>query len=206
MHISHRCNSSLWENSDKFIEQDIDIITLSGHKVGAGLGVGVLAHKRSVAVTPMMVGGGQERGFRSGTENVAAISALGVVADEIKSNLIFMDKVRFLRNLFESKIKALYPEIIICSEVTNRLPNTSCIIHPRINGEIMLMYFDMRNISFSLGSACSSGKTEVSHVLLAMGINEDLARCSIRISMGYRNNEDEIYSLIKQWENIENLL
>src|SRR5690606_29723564 len=113
----------------------------------------------------------QEQSFRAGTENVLAVSAFAAAAQAGISRLAEDSSVAALRRRLETGIKTIAPEVVIVAENSPRLPNTSCILMPNVAGDTQVIHFDMAGMAVSSGSACSSGKVEVSHVLLAMGMN-----------------------------------
>jgi cysteine desulfurase len=159
---------------------DADYITLSSHKLGGPQGAGALIVKPGVPFAPQILGGGQERGHRAGTENVAAIAGFGAAA-EIVSN------VSPLRDRFESALKQIASDAIVFGEGAPRLSNTSNFALHGILAETAVMALDLDGVMISSGAACSSGKVKPSHVLAAMGINEDVSRCALRVSFGWNS-------------------
>jgi cysteine desulfurase len=157
-----------------------DYITISSHKLGGPQGAGALIVKPGVPFAPQILGGGQERGHRAGTENVAAIAGFGAAA-EIVSN------VSPLRDRFESALKQIASDVIIFGEGAPRLSNTSNFALPGILAETAVMALDLDGVMISSGAACSSGKVKPSHVLAAMGVNEDISRCALRVSFGWNS-------------------
>lgn len=180
-------------------ELDVDMMTISAHKFGGPQGAAALIVRKSVPLSAHIIGGGQEQSFRAGTENVAAIHGFGVAAE---INSIDDSHTLNLRNLLEKKIKSVTPECKIFGRKMQRLPNTSYITMPNVSSETQLIHFDMDNIAVSAGSACSSGKIEVSHVLRAMEVDENLAKTAIRISLCKYNTEDDINAFISSWQTL----
>ncbi len=195
---------------------NVDMITVSGHKFGAPQGAAALIVKKGVHLSAQITGGGQESGYRAGTENVAAIAgfakALEIVipaqagihsesctGGEMDSRLRGND-VEKLRDHLETQILTLAPEAIIFGKHAPRLLNTSCIALPGMNGETQLINFDLAGIAVSSGSACSSGRVAVSHVLLAMGVEKPLAECAIRVSLGRETTRDDIDRFLAVWK------
>ena len=179
----------------------IDSMTVSAHKFGGCIGVGALIFKKNMNIKSLIMGGGQEKKLRSGTENVAAIAAFEHVAMKIPSLIEQMKSIVSLRNLIEDKICSACSEVKIFGKDSTRLPNTSCITMPHVTNDIQLMYFDLQGISLGKGSACSSGiLDDGSHVLQAMGIIEQERRQAIRISLGYNNSGKDVNKLVKVWE------
>lgn len=162
---------------------DADYITVSSHKLGGPQGAGALIVKPGAPFAPQILGGGQERGHRAGTENVTAIAGFGAAAEaasNISSNL---------RDHFEAALKEIAADAIIFGKDAPRLANTSNFALPNILAETAVMALDLDGVMISSGAACSSGKVKPSHVLAAMGVNEDLARCALRVSFGWNSTE-----------------
>ena len=165
-----------------FEEIELDFLTLSGHKIGAPTGIGALVYNEKINLTPQILGGGQEKGMRAGTENILGIRGFGEAAKFInKSTVNNCSQVKFLRDYFQEEIKILSPESIIFGEKTDRVANTLLIALPKIPGDLALMKLDLESFSVSSGSACSSGKISKSHVVSAMGY-DNLASNSVRFS------------------------
>ena len=178
----------------------IDLATISAHKIGGPKGVGALAILREgLPIAALLKGGGQESGYRAGTENVAAIAGLGAVAS---INLMEWQRISGLRDRLEAKLKEVTPGLTIFSASVPRLPNTSCFAAPGMQAETILMALDLAGISVSSGSACSSGKVARSHVLDAMGIEPELASGAIRVSLGWNSTERDVDIFIEAWEGI----
>jgi cysteine desulfurase len=176
------------------------LMSLSAHKMGGPKGVGALIVDSSLDITPLLLGGGQEKGLRSGTENVAAIVGFGKAAELADAELYH--RIREWSQLREYLEKALrqLPGITIFGEKAERLPNTVFFSVPGIEGETLLMALDKSGIGVSSGSACGSGSHQPSHVLLAMGIAPELAQGAIRISIGAGNTlaqMDELTAVLK---------
>lgn len=174
---------------------NVDLITVSAHKIGGPLGAAALLVKPGVMVQPQIVGGGQELGMRAGTENVPAIVGFGTAIENIQKSA----HTKVLRDRMETVIKSLGPETIIFGEHAERLPNTSCFTMPGVKNETQLIHFDLAGIAVSAGSACSSGKVTVSHVLKAMGADNDIATTSIRVSLGAETTERDMDQFVTAW-------
>ena len=162
-------------------EIELDFLTLSGHKIGAPTGVGALIYNDKIDLKPQILGGGQEKGMRAGTENILGIKGFGEAAKCINAIDNNCSKVKFLRDYFQKIIKNLSPETIIFGEKANRVSNTLLMAHPNISGDLALMKLDLESFSVSSGSACSSGKIAKSHVVSAMGFDK-LELNSVRFS------------------------
>lgn len=172
---------------------DIDYLSLSGHKLHAPKGVGVLYVKRGTPFVPFLAGGHQEDGRRGGTENVASIVGLGK-ACELAGQMMKEEngKVRKLRDRLEEGLLASVPKSMLNGHKTDRLPNTTNISFEFVEGEAILLHMDRYNICASSGSACTSGSLEPSHVLRAMGVPFTAAHGSIRFSLSIYNTEAEV--------------
>jgi len=168
------------------------LMSLSGHKLYGPKGVGALVIDRSVAPEPVIHGGGQEKGLRPGTENVAAIVGFGRAAEIALAEMEPRRRhLLMLRERLEQGLKTI-PAATIFARQAERLPNTVQFGISSMDGEMLLMEFDRRGIAISSGSACASSGREPSHVLLAMGIKPSLARSAIRVSVGAANSEQDI--------------
>ncbi|MEE8417989.1 MAG: IscS subfamily cysteine desulfurase, partial [candidate division Zixibacteria bacterium] len=181
---------------------NIDLLTISGHKIYGPKGVGALFIRKGVELHPLIHGGSQESGRRAGTENLINIIGLGKTSELAAQYLPQMEKVRILRNRLENGIKKLVPEAILNGHKTERLRNTLNMTLPGIRGESLVLALDQRGISISSGSACRSGSPDPSHALLAMSLSEDDAHCAIRISLGLRNTEEQIDFTLSMLEEI----
>lgn len=171
----------------------IDLLSLSGHKLHAPKGVGVIYIRKGVRVTPFIVGGHQERNRRGGTENVASIIGLGRACGLAAAKLSEENtRVKALRDRLESGILAGVPSVRVNGDRGSRLPNTTNISFEYIEGEAILLMLDREGICASSGSACTSGSLEPSHVLRAMGVPFTAAHGSIRFSLSCYNTNAEI--------------
>jgi cysteine desulfurase len=178
-----------------FVQSDADYMTLSAHKLGGPQGTGALIMKDGAPFAPMIAGGGQEMRRRAGTENVAAIAGFGAAAEEISPG----DEaalIRSLRDRFEAELKLSAPDVVIFGANAPRLPNTCNFAIPGLSAETALIALDLDGVQLSSGSACSSGKVSPSHVLLAMGVDETLARCGLRASFGWNSREEDVNAAI----------
>ncbi len=171
----------------------IDLLSLSGHKLHAPKGVGALYVRRGVRFRPYIIGGHQEKGRRAGTENVAGIVALGKAAELAKEHIADENtRVKAMRDRLEKSLIATIPTVRVNGDVESRLPNTLNISFEYIEGESILMLMDMHGICASSGSACTTGSLEPSHVLRAMGIPYTAAHGAIRFSFSRFNKEEEV--------------
>ena len=180
----------------------IDMMTISSHKCGGISGAAALIISPCITLKGMIQGGGQELGFRAGTENIAAIIGLAEAVDSLHLSLDEMPRLEKLRLYLESTLKAIAPNIIIYGEDVARLPNTSYFTMPSVSNNTQLIHFDMDGIMVSSGSACSSGRVASSHVLEAMGVEEPFSSQAIRVSMGRNTSKNEINDFITSWKTL----
>jgi len=174
-------------------KSNIDLLSLSGHKLHAPKGVGVLYVRKGTRIAPFMLGGHQEAGRRAGTENVASIVGLGQACELAGKNIEEENKrVKLMRDKLEKAILKSCPDCRVNGDRENRLPNTTNISFEYIEGEAILLMLDKYGICASSGSACTSGSLEPSHVLRAMGVPFTAAHGSIRFSLSRYNTEKEI--------------
>jgi cysteine desulfurase len=184
-------------------ELGADLMSLSSHKIGGPQGAGALIRRTGLSPEPLIRGGGQERGFRAGTENVAAIAGFGAAAEAALTGLTTEPaRMAVLRDRLEAEIQAITPNVVIFGERAERLPNTSLVAVPGTKAETALIAFDLNGIALSSGSACSSGKVQPSHVLAAMGVESDLARAALRISLGWETTESDLGKLLNAWKKV----
>ncbi len=188
-------------------ELPIDLLSLSGHKLHAPKGVGVLYVRKGTRLAPFMVGGHQESGRRAGTENVPSIIALGKACQLAGENIDNENtRVRKLRDKLEKGILATCPDSMVNGDIENRLPNTTNISFEYIEGEAILLMLNRFGICASSGSACTSGSLEPSHVLRAMGVPFTAAHGSIRFSLSRYSTEDQVDFVIEKTAPIVNRL
>lgn len=176
------------------IEWDVDLLSISGHKIHGPKGVGALYIKKGVSIMPLQWGGGQERGIRSGTENLPGIVGLGEAARWISEKAEKEpDYLRMLKDILVSGILEQVPEAVINGpKPEDGAPHILNISIPGIRGEVLLHVLESKGVYVSTGSACSSRRARISHVLEAIGVSRDVAEGSIRLSLSYINNEDEM--------------
>lgn len=172
----------------------VDYLSLSAHKFGGPQGVGALVLRPGMDPAPLLQGGGQERRRRAGTENVAGIAGMGLAADSALSQPIG-DKA--FQTAIETALKQALPGVEIVAEAAKRVATITCAIWPGNTAERLLMKFDLKGVALSSGSACSSGKVGASHVLKAMGHDDDKALAALRFSTGWNTTETEVAALIE---------
>jgi cysteine desulfurase len=169
----------------------IDYMTVSAHKFGGPQGAGALVVREDAPLAPISAGA-QEMGRRGGTENVAALVGFGAAAEEVLGAPENGERLCGLRDEFETRLKGLVSDVVIFGEDAERLPNTSNFAIPGLAAETALIALDLDGIAVSTGAACSSGKVRPSHVLSAMEVDENLARCGLRVSLGPSNSEEDM--------------
>jgi cysteine desulfurase len=172
---------------------NVDLLSISGHKIYGPKGIGALYFRRGVPMVPLMYGGHHELGYRPGTENVPAIMGLSkaiALAEEERED--FSKRMYTLRTLLERGISINIEDVLFNGHPEKRLPNILNASFKYVDGESILLSLDMSGVSVSTGSACSENSDEVSHVLTAMGIAPDVARGSLRFSLGRLNTEEDI--------------
>lgn len=178
---------------------EVDMLSLSGHKLHGPKGVGALYVRKGTKFSPFLIGGHQEKGRRGGTENVAAIIGLGKASELAALNLSDeTTRVKRLRDKLEIETLNRIPNAIVNGDRENRLPNTTSIAFEYVEGESILLMMDEYGICASSGSACTSGSLEPSHVLRAMGVPFTAAHGSIRFSLSIYNTEEEIDFIIEK--------
>ncbi|MDL5055039.1 cysteine desulfurase NifS [Oscillatoria laete-virens NRMC-F 0139] len=171
----------------------IDMLSISGHKLHCPKGVGALFVRKRVKFQPFSIGGGQERGRRGGTENVASIVALGRACELALERMTDENtRVRKLRDDLENGLLTRIPDTGINGAASPRLPNTTSLAIANLEAEALLAHLDREGICASSGSACTTGSLEPSHVLRAMGLSDELAKGSIRLSLGFYNSQADI--------------
>lgn len=176
----------------------VDMLTLSGHKLHAPKGVGVLYVRKGTRFSPYVIGGHQERGRRAGTENVASIIALGKACELARSDLDReMSHLSRLRDKLERRLTECCPDARVNGDSDNRLPNTTNISFEYVEGEAILLRLNEYGICASSGSACSSGSLEPSHVLRSMGVPFTAVHGSVRFSLSRYNTEEEIDKVVE---------
>ena len=184
-----------------------DLVTLSAHKIGGPKGVGALVlADEAQGLEPLLRGGGQELGRRAGTENVAGIAAFGAA---VRAAMEALEgdaaRLRGLQNRLEKGLRQT-PGMIVFSEGTPRLPNTTLFTVPGLKAETAVIGFDLGGIAVSSGSACSSGKVQPSHVLAAMGVGRELAQGAVRLSLGWSTSEADIDLALQAWRKLADAL
>lgn len=180
-----------------FAALGVHLMTLSSHKIYGPKGVGALVFDKRIDLQPQLVGGGQEEGYRSGTENVAAIVGFGKAAELAAVELTQRQaNAEALRQLLLQRLEQM-ENVVVFARQAPCLPNTIYMALPGIDGETLLMEMDRAGVAVASGSACNSRQAEPSHVLLAMGVEETLARGAVRVSIGKDNSERDIENFLR---------
>jgi cysteine desulfurase len=180
-----------------FAASGVDALSLTGHKVGGPYGVGALVVRRDLQVSALVHGGGQERDIRSGTLDPPAIAGLAAAIEaSVKHQDQHASRLRALRDDLVRRVVDVVPDAHLHGDPHQRLPGNAHIGFPGCEGDSMLMLLDARGIECSTGSACSAGVPQPSHVLLAMGCDDDQARHSLRFSLGHTTTAADIDALV----------
>lgn len=177
----------------------VDTLSLSAHKLGGLKGIGALLVRRGCELSPNLLGGGQERRRRAGTENVTGIASFGAAAREVPRLLADVPRIVALRDRLETGVREAAPHARIFGKGAARLANTSCFSLANVSSETQVMRLDLAGVAVSAGSACSSGKIAPSHVLLAMGVNPAEAKSAIRVSLGWTSTESDVARFLEAW-------
>ena len=186
-----------------------DLITLSAHKIGGPKGVGALIRLSEDIhlADPLVRGGGQERGTRAGTENVAGIAGFGAAAAAAsREHAEEATHMLALRNLIEDGLRAVAPQTVIFGAGAERLPNTTLFSLEGMKAETAVIAFDLEGVALSSGAACSSGKVQPSHVLAAMGVSPLLLRGAVRVSLGWETTEADVAQFLRAWRKVSTAL
>ncbi len=181
-----------------FAASGVDAMTVTGHKFGGPLGAGALVIGRDVACTPLLHGGNQERDLRSGTVDAPGVAGLAAAARVAAARQVeTAQRVRLLRDDLVTRVMAALPDAVLNGDPgADRLPGNAHFSFPGCEGDSLLLLLDARGVEVSTGSACSSGVARPSHVLLAMGADEERARASLRFSLGHTSTQADVDALI----------
>lgn len=178
----------------------VDLASFSAHKVGGPVGTGVLVQRRAIA-SPITWGGGQELGHRPGTEDVAGIVAASVAIDlAVRERAVIGERLRALTTGLWEQLRACFPAVTLLGppiDSSERLPNTLNVLFDHVDGRVLVTRLDMAGLEASAGSACASGSLEPSHVLLAMGFDEEQARAGLRLSLGRSTSDEDIHTAVE---------
>lgn len=183
-----------------FTDLDVDLMTVSAHKIGGPSGIGALIIRDGVLLESIKRGGGQEQGHRPGSQNLIGIAGFKAAIQEVTQ--YSWDPVQHMKQKLERALREISPESQIFGSTQDRLPNTTMIHMPEVLNETQVMAFDLAGFAVSAGAACSSGKVKASPSLLAMGVSEETAQSALRISLGWTTQEKELENFIKVWEDL----
>lgn len=172
-------------------------LSLTAHKIGGAQGIGALVYDPSIALTPLVRGGGQEDGRRPGTPNISGAASFEAAAKVCIQTMEYKSKrLNKLRSLMEAEITRRHQQVHVISQGAERLAGTSRLLLPNVPAEEQVMFMDLNGICLSAGAACSSDATRTSNFLLAMGYNKNMSKCSIRVGMGWNTTDDDIQHFI----------
>ena len=172
-------------------------MTVTGHKVGGPVGVGALLLGRDVACTPLLHGGGQERDVRSGTLDTPGVVAFATAVEAtVKAQAAYALRVGELRDDIVARVRAAVPDAVYNGSPSDRLPGNAHFSFPGCEGDALLMLLDAQGVCCSTGSACSAGVAQPSHVLVAMGADDDRARSSLRFTLGHTSTGADVDALL----------
>ena len=181
-----------------FAASGVDALTLTGHKLGGPYGVGALVLRRELSLTPLLHGGGQERDIRSGTLDMPAIAGFATAVEHaVKAQPEYAERMAGLRDSLVRRVVEVVPDAHLHGDPENRLPGNAHLGFPDCEGDSLLMLLDARGIECSTGSACSAGLPQPSHVLLAMGLDDEGARHSLRFTLGRTSSEADVDALVE---------
>ncbi len=173
-----------------------DYMTLSAHKLGGPQGSGALIVREGAPFAAQILGGGQQKGLRAGTENLSGIAGFGAAAKAVLNDGEERARIASIRDGFEKSLKAAIPGAVVFGEGSQRLSNTTNAAIPGLSGENIVIALDLDGVLVSSGSSCSSGKITPSHVLSAMGLDENLAGASLRVSFGWNSSKEDADAVI----------
>jgi cysteine desulfurase len=180
----------------------VDFISLSAHKFAGPQGVGAIIYREGLELPRFMLGGGQEKNCRAGTHNTAGIAGMGLAAEIALQQIPRSDALRQMRDHLESRVRQLSNQAVIYGENSPRVGNTMNVGLPGIPAQTQLMALDLDGIAVSSGSACSSGAFKASHVLTAMGTDEEAAKSALRISLGWATTQADIDRFFDSWSKL----
>ncbi|MEY4714300.1 MAG: hypothetical protein RIQ37_630 [Actinomycetota bacterium] len=181
-----------------FKASGLSAMAISGHKIGAPIGVGALIISRNLKPESLIHGGGQERGLRSGTMNYPMALGLAQASELASAELTARhERLAELRDTFERRLKELFPEVIFTTQAANRLADNSHMLFPGCTSDSLLFLLDQEGIAVSAGSACQAGVVGPSHVVLNMGYDEKLASAPLRVTLGWNTTEADLDALLK---------
>ncbi len=189
-----------------FADSNIDYAFLSGHKIGAMTGAGFILARDPNTLKPLVIGGGQEKGLRGGTQNYIGFETIAVALDKIDKKIPELKKLDDLRDNFESKIKENFPKVVIMGEEAPRMSGSTYLAYPGIHGQAVQIELESQGIYVTTSSACSDNEPTTSKVLKSMGVTDDIGRGAVRISLGPCANQETYDKIYHALENAFNKL
>lgn len=181
----------------------LDMLTISSHKIGGDFGAAALIIPKNMQLVPLFQGGGQEGGMRSGTHNTRAIHGFAIACELAVSDVEnYKNHVEPIRDYIEQEIVKFSPEVVVFSGKAERLPNTLSITMPNVKSETQLIHFDINGFEVSAGAACSSSRLAIPRVQMCMGYSEDVARTTLRVSIGMSNTMEEAREFVECWKQL----
>lgn len=182
-----------------FASLGCDLMSVSAHKLGGPKGVGALIIRDGLDLPALILGGGQERRRRGGTEAVTLIAGFGAAAEAARASLADWDRIDGLRRRLEAGVRKATPRAVVVADDAHRLPGTVCLALPGEQSATLVIRLDLAGIAVSAGAACSSGKVGPSHVLEAMGVPPQVAASAIRVSLGWSSTDDDVTRFLSAW-------
>jgi cysteine desulfurase len=182
----------------KFAQSGLTAMSISGHKVGAPIGIGALIVRRDAKPSSLIHGGGQERGLRSGTMNYSLASSFAAAAEQAVADMSqTQSRLKQLRDRIENEVKLAVPSVIITAGAAKRVEHNAHFIFPGVNNDSLLFLLDQQGVSVSAGSACQAGVLGPSHVLIGMGYSEAEAASCLRVTLGHTSTEQDAEAFVE---------
>ncbi|KAF0138286.1 MAG: iscS, partial [Rhodospirillaceae bacterium] len=181
---------------------DADSLAVSAHKLGGPQGVGALVARPGAVPVARTFGGRQEGRRRAGTENVPGLAGFGAAATAARAGLPDMARLAAWRDALEAGARAIMPDVMVLGAGAERLPNTTCLAVPGLAGHLLVMALDLGGIAVAAGAACGAGRTEPSHVPVAMGCVPDVAGAAVRVSLGWTSYRSDIDAFLTAWTKV----
>ncbi len=197
------CSQAIGKIPVDIMDMGIDFATVSAHKIGGPIGAAALIARSCYTIRPLLIGGRQEKGMRSGTENSVAIAGFGLAAEIASKNVERRaERMRNMQAKLEYDLLSSFSDVKIIARNSSRLPNTSLILMPGVDSQLQVIAFDLRGICVSSGAACSSGKVSDSHVLRAMNMKTEEVTSAVRVSTNYEQKTEDIENFVSAFKEI----
>ncbi len=181
----------------------VDYLSLSAHKFYGPKGIGILYFKNMDSLSSLMIGGGQEKGLRAGTENIASIAGMGLAAELVTDQLDHhINELASFEAHFKSELKIIFPNAIFNGDANNKLPGLVCVSFPGYRSDILMAKLDRAKLAVSSGSACGSGNVKPSRVLSEMGVDDEINISTLRFSFGASNTSEQVGLLLSKLKTI----